>query len=108
MGPSKVVLTEGGWLEVKVSNLVFDPADPTVIERGIGGTNTVAAFEAIVSCLDASGATVNVSTPTFPATLGLGGGDARFEGQVALPTPCIAPIVFVASPGGAWFATIGG
>ena len=34
-------------------------------------------------------------------------GDARFDTQVDLPQPCIAPIVFVTSPGGAWFATTG-
>jgi hypothetical protein len=25
-----------------------------------------------------------------------------------LPSPCLAPIVFVTSPGGAWFAVTGG
>jgi hypothetical protein len=108
VGPAKVVLTKGGWLEVKVQDVVFDPTDPTVIERGIGNTNPVAAFRAIVSCVDSSGATVNVQTPTFPATTGLFGGDARFEGQVDLPSPCIAPIVFVGSGGGSWFVTTGG
>ena len=33
-----------------------------------------------------------------------GGGNASIEAHANLPHPCIAPIVFVASPGGAWFA----
>ena len=34
-------------------------------------------------------------------------GDARIRDVVDLPEPCIAPIVFVASGGGAWFAATG-
>ena len=101
-------LKESGKLEVRVSGLVFDPNDPDVIARGIGGTNTVPNFKAIVSCLskDAGGnpITVNVSTGLFPADAA---GNSTIEAQVNLPEPCIAPIVFVTSPGGAWFAVTG-
>ena len=76
--------------------------------------NTVAAFRAVVSCLtkDAGGApaTVNVATAPFPATTGpasTGGGNAKIEAWLNLPSPCIAPIVFVTSPGGNWFAATG-
>jgi hypothetical protein len=54
---------------------------------------------------------VNVPAGSFPATTGAaseGGGNADIEADLSLPQPCIAPIVFVTSPGGAWFATIGG
>jgi len=34
-------------------------------------------------------------------------GDAKIEADIVLPTPCIAPIVFVTSPGGDWFAATG-
>jgi len=38
-----------------------------------------------------------------------GRGDAgRTEAALGLPSPCIAPIVFVTSPGGAWLAATGG
>jgi hypothetical protein len=101
-------LKANGKLEIKVSGLVFDPNDPDVIARGIGGTNTVPNFKAIVSCLskDADGnpTTVNISTGLFPADAA---GNSEIEEKVALPTPCIAPIIFVTSPGGAWFATTG-
>lgn len=107
-------LSADGHLEVKVRGLVFDPNDPGVIAAGLAGRNTVANFRAIVSCLskDAGGAptTVNLMTDQFPATLGFadaGGGDARIEAYLNLPSPCIAPIVFVTSPGGSWFAVVG-
>jgi hypothetical protein len=45
-----------------------------------------------------------VSTAPFPASAT---GDADINATVSLPSPCIAPIVFVTSPGGAWFAATG-
>ncbi len=111
IGTAKGKLRANGKLEVKVRGLVFDPNDPTVIERGLANQNPVAFFKAIVSCLsvDSSGnpITVNVSTGNFPATTGLGAGDADIEAQLSLPSPCIAPIIFVTNPGGAWFAATG-
>ena len=97
-------LTADGQLEITVDGLVF-AAGPNV------GRNTLAAFGATVSCFNVNGVAVNLRTPTFPATLGLaseGGGDATFEGDVDLPDPCIAPIVYVTSAGGSWFASTGG
>jgi hypothetical protein len=110
-------LLENGLLTVEVEGLVFDPNDAVVIERGLANQNTVPGFKAIVSCrtvqvADGSpvAAIVNVETAVFPATQGLakeGGGDALIEQVVSLPRPCIAPIVFVTSPAGAWFAASG-
>lgn len=101
-------LSPEGRVDVLVKGLVFDPNDQAVIDRGIGGTNTVPNFMVIVSCLsrDASGnaTTVNVSTGLFPADTA---GNAHIKDTVALPSPCIAPILFVTSPGGAWFASTG-
>jgi len=112
IGEGKGELTAGGKLEVEVKGLVFDPNDAAVIERGLAGQNTVPAFKVVVSCLSKDGAgnatTVNVSTDQFPATTGLGAGDAKIEAQIALPSPCIAPILFVTNPAGAWFAVTGG
>src|SRR5512138_339424 len=100
-----------GVLAVEVEGLVFDPNDAAVQARGVRNTNPVTAFRAIVSCqtIDATGAAavVNVSTAAYPATTGAladGAGDARFSEAIALPSPCYAPIVFVTSPAGAWFA----
>ena len=101
-------LSQGGWLELKVKDLVIDPNDPTAIARGVAGTNPSATFRAVVSCLTADGGTMNVQSAEFPATTGLRGGDAEAEVQLSLPDPCIAPILFVTSPAGAWFATTGG
>jgi len=64
-------------------------------------TNPVPNFRAVVSCLDASGNPVNISTGLFPASPQ---GNADIEATVQLPRPCRDPIVFVTSPGLAWFA----
>jgi hypothetical protein len=103
-------LDADGTLHAQVEGLVFDPADAAVQARGVGGTNTVAQLEAIVSCLsvqDGAAVTVNVASAPVPFSLGAataGGGDAEIEETLALPSPCLAPIVFLASPAGAWFA----
>jgi len=101
------VLQRDGHLVVHVRGLVL--ADQSPVPPALQGTNPVPDFQAIVSCQSIStggGATVaNVSTGPFPAS---SQGDADVEATVNLPNPCIAPIVFVASPGGAWFAATGG
>jgi len=97
-----------GRVEVSVRGLVFDPNDPGTIAAGVAGRNTIPNFRAIVSCLskDAGGGatTVNVSTGLFPADES---GRSTIVDTVDLPSPCIAPIVFVTSPTGSWFAASG-
>jgi len=71
------------------------------------GTNPVANFRAILSCLVSSGTTVttsNMMTGLFPADTE---GDAEIRATLTLPATCVAPIVFVTSPGGSWFAASG-
>lgn len=101
-------LSPDGSVDVLVKGLVFDPNDQAVIDRGRAGINTVPNFKVIVSCLskDADGnpITVNVSTGLFPAD---SEGNALINDNVALPSPCIAPILFETNPGGAWFASTG-
>ena len=80
-----------GSVEVRVEGLVIPV---------FGNINPVATFGATVSCLTPHGV-VNVSTAQFPASRT---GNAEIEGMVDLPHPCMDPIVFVVSPGGAWFA----
>ena len=102
---AKGELRADGRLEVKVKGLVLARRAP--VPAALQGTNPIPAFKAIVSCLTAvagAPATVIVSTATVPASTT---GDARIEGTVTLPTPCFAPIVFVTSPTGAWFAVTG-
>jgi hypothetical protein len=99
-------LSPDGKLEVNVRGLVLAKRLPVPAVNQ--GKNPIANFKAIVSCLsvDSTGAatTVNVTTGTFPAT---STGNADIEATVALPSPCIAPIVFVTSPTGSWFAATG-
>jgi len=103
IGSSHGELKASGKLEIDVQGLVF-AAGPNA------GKNTVTSFRAIVSCLKSDGSVENVTTGPFPATTGPavdGGGNAKIEADLTLPQPCIAPIVFVTSPGGAWFAATG-
>lgn len=67
------------------------------------GANPIGAFGVTVSCVTPHGAIVNLRTGTAPATPA---GDATITGTLnaPLPHPCLHPILFVTSPGGAWFA----
>lgn len=97
-----------GTVEVVVEGLVLDPDDSAVISLGLAGINPVPFFKSVVSCLsrdDMGNATiVNVETGLFPADAG---GNSKIEDFVVLPVPCIAPIIFVTSPGGSWFSATG-
>jgi hypothetical protein len=94
-------LDENGDLSIKVTGLIVTGT----------GANPVPTFRAVVSCqsIDAGAAVVvnRVTTP-IPATTT---GDAAFKGNVDLPKPCIAPIVFVTAgtgdPPGVWFSVTG-
>jgi len=103
LSSAKGELKGSGKLEINIQGLVF-AAGPNA------GSNTVPNFRAIVSCLKSDGTVDNVVSGLFPATLGAavnGGGNAKIETTLTLPQPCIAPIVFVTSPGQAWFAVTG-
>jgi len=93
-------LKENGDLDVEVKGLI-------IIATGV---NPFPTFRAVVSCqsiADGAAVIVNRVTAPFPATTT---GDAQFEGNVSLPSPCIAPIVFVTAGTGdppAWFSATG-
>ena len=99
-------LNANGHINIEVHGLVLANEPP--VPPALRLTNPVPNFRAIVSCLsiDETGMveTVSVQTDPFPASAA---GDARIEASIALPSPCVAPIVFVTSPGGAWFAATG-
>ena len=101
-------LETNGEIEVNVEGLVLDPDDPAVITKELAGINPIPFFKAIVSCVSKDGAgnvvIVNVETGLFPADMG---GNSEIEDNVSLPNPCIAPIIFVTSPGGSWFSATG-
>jgi hypothetical protein len=93
-------LRANGHLEISVQGLVVASS----------GSNPSATFRGLVSCVRSDGTFANISTDPFPATLGLasaGGGNATIEADLSLPQPCIAPIIFVTSGGGNWFAATG-
>jgi hypothetical protein len=94
---AKVVLLADGHLEIKVEGLVLVST----------GANPITMFRAIVSCQTIDGTTAavrNVTTDPFPAS---SAGDSKIAATLDLPDPCIAPIVFVTSPTGSWFAATG-
>jgi len=105
IGDATADLRADGRLHVDVEGLVLARRAP--VRATLQGTNPIPQFKAIVSCLTtSSGAatTSNVSTPLVAASPT---GDAEIDATVDLPSPCFAPIVFVTSPGGAWFAVSG-
>jgi hypothetical protein len=105
IGDATASLRADGRLHVDVEGLVLARRSP--VPANLQGTNPIPQFKAIVSCLTtASGAatTSNVSTALVPASPT---GDAEIDTSIELPSPCFAPIVFVTSPGGAWFAVSG-
>jgi hypothetical protein len=105
IGDANATLRGDGRLHVDVEGLVLARRDP--VPAPLRGTNPITQFKAIVSCLTTeSGAatTSNISTELVPAS---STGAAVIDTSVELPSPCFAPIVFVTSPTGAWFAVSG-
>lgn len=100
-------LTVGGHLTISVRGIVFSN-DPEV-PADLRGINDEAQFRALVSCLksDHKGnvVTVNVTTQGFAATPT---GDSDIDAMVALPSDCVAPIIFILSGSeDKWFAVMG-
>ena len=86
-------VSSDGRVTVFVRGLVF-PDDESVPEE-LRGINDEEEFRAVVSCLSESGGMVteaNVATAPFPADIG---GNSFIWGQVDLPNPCVAPVVFI-------------
>jgi hypothetical protein len=100
---AEIRVRESGRVDVEVEGLVIGPGGPAAVL----GTNPVPLQKVIVSCLSIANGlptTVNVSSETFNVD---NDGDGEARVHVDLPSPCFAPIVFVASAGGSWFAVSG-
>ena len=96
-------LRANGHLEITVQGLVLAAG-------ANAGSNPIPNFRGLVSCVNADGSFSNIQTGLFPATTGpasAGGGNAEIVADLTLPQPCIAPIIFVTSGGGNWFAATG-
>lgn len=99
-------IDEDGRLDVDVRGLII-PASSGF------GFNPAPFFRVVVSCLsvDENGLVTTVNIITDNGAEVMRGdprnGDARFKTSVDLPVPCVAPILFVTSPGGAWFSATG-
>ena len=90
----KATLSSDGRVDLHVHGLVLTPE----------GTNPVANGRVVVSC-NGGGAGNVVQSGLVP--LSVPKGDAHFNGWLTLPSPCLAPVIFFTSPGGAWFAVSG-
>jgi len=97
-------LTSTGRLDVRVDGLVLARRAP--VPAALQGTNPVPQFRAAVSCLTAAAPEQGETILTAPVPASPSG-DARIRTTVALPDGCVAPVVFVTSPTGAWFAVTG-
>src|SRR6187397_3123004 len=89
-------LSATGRLHIDVEGLVLAAG-------ANAGSNPINMFRGLVSCVKSDGTFQNILTDQFPATTGpaaSGGGNSTIDADVTLPSPCIAPIVFVTSPGG--------
>jgi hypothetical protein len=101
-------LKRDGHLLVRVRGLVL--ANQAPVPQALRGINPFADFRALVSCQSIgagnTAAVVNLSTGDSKAN---SAGDSTIHARVALPEPCIAPIVFVTGPTGTdvWFAVTG-
>ena len=97
-------LDSDGRLKIRVEGLVLARRAP--VPAALQGTNPIPQFRAIVSCLTPASPDTGqqITTEPVPASPT---GDARFSTQVDLPETCVAPIVFVTSLTGAWFAATG-
>ena len=85
-------VSRDGHVMVSVTGLVIPE---------FGNVNPVAKFKAIVSCVTQHHVIVNVSTALFDAS---GAGNSTINDLVVLPRHCGHALLFVTSPGGAWFA----
>ena len=98
----------GGKLAIQVKGLVF-PDDPRVPAE-LRGINDESEFRALVSCVtvnEAGTAMVeeNIITDGFPANAK---GNAKLKTTIALPQPCLAPIIMIlAGDVDAWFTITG-
>jgi len=97
IGDAEADLRSDGRLEIDVEGLIVT----------VRGDNPLKQFGAIVSCqsiVNGAPGVTNVPTALFDANTA---GDASTKTEVDLPTPCLAPIVFVTTPGGSWIAVTG-
>lgn len=101
-------LQANGRLDIFVRNLIIPASEGPQF-----GINPAEFFRAIVSCttLDELDQPVIVNTITQNGAEVMIGdprnGNARISEVIVLPDPCLAPVIFVTSPTGSWFAVTG-
>ena len=98
-------LDSQGHLFVRVRGLVL--ADHSPVPAALRGTNPLPAFRAVVSCQSiGAGDSAIIANLTTGDVTASPAGDSTIHARVNLPSPCIAPVVFVTGPG-FWLAATG-
>lgn len=100
----KGVLRGDGLLKVNVKGVVLARRDP--VPANLQGTNPVPQFRGAVNCLTEASPDTGETVMTAPVPASPQG-NAQIKERLALPQGCVAPVVFVTSPTGAWFAISG-
>jgi hypothetical protein len=88
-------LFSDGRVNLRVKGLVLFPE----------GTQPAANVRVAVSCN--GGATASDIVRSDPVPLSQPDGDMHFNDRLTLPSPCFAPVIFVTSTAGNWFAVSG-
>ena len=112
VGQVKGALTSDGKLDLLVTGLVTETDHPGVSTGKTGNENFEPLLKVVISCetITENGSVekINLSPPaTYPASLGRstqGGGVARIQAQVELPSPCMSPQVLITNQQGEWLA----
>ena len=100
----RVELSQGGFVSVKVKGLVIDP---NAASAAAGTNPSPCSGCSSAASTPRPGSTTCSATRSRPRP-GSARGMRRRSSSSPSPDPCIAPIVFVTSNGGSWFASTGG
>jgi hypothetical protein len=104
---AKGILLSDGHIEVHVRGLVF--AEDDEVPPHLQGKNDERTFRVLLSCITEDGEhkteQAEVFSRDFQATMD---GDADLDGEIDLPSPCVAPVLFImAGSEDRWFAVTG-
>ena len=101
-------LLSDGHLELHVRGLVF--ADDDEVPPELQGKNDERTFRVLLSCITEKEGQhkteqARVFSRDFPASED---GDGDFDGEIEVPNPCVAPVLFImAGSEDRWFAVTG-
>jgi hypothetical protein len=101
------VLLSDGHIEVRVRGLVFAHDDE--VPAHLQGKNDERTFRVLLSCITEDGEHKTEQAEVFSRDFEASDdGDAVLDGEIELPNPCVAPVLFIMSgKEDRWFAVTG-